>query len=79
MDSITTRTSPASSLSPGLAFTCQTVPVISDLTSIRAMNTPRDCRSTLNRRESRGAKEGQYSIGTSQSSATAAHRSAGIV
>src|SRR5687768_4002973 len=43
MDSITTRTSPASTLSPGLAFTCQTVPVISDLTSIRAMRSSWTC------------------------------------
>src|SRR5690606_10328222 len=37
MDSMTISVSPLSTLSPGLALSCHTVPVISDLTSMRAM------------------------------------------
>src|SRR3712207_5561673 len=66
MDSITTSTSPESTLSPGFAFTCHTVPVISDLTSIRAM-TLLGLAGFRAGRESRGAKEGQYSIGPRRS------------
>jgi hypothetical protein len=37
MDSITIKVSPESTRSPGLHFTCHTVPVISDLISMRGM------------------------------------------
>ena len=62
IDSITTSVSPESTLSPGFDFTCQTVPVISDLTSIRAMDAPRDMRWTR-ARETCGPEASKYSIG----------------
>ncbi|MNC90954.1 hypothetical protein D3C83_71190 [compost metagenome] len=52
MDSMTMRVSPDSTLSPVLALTCQTVPVISDLISMRAMVCGKIC----------AGKRGEYSM-----------------